>query len=168
MDSLMVSLRLFHIVFGTVLVGNAVFLALLLGPKLRVLGPPVQGPVMSSLMPLFIKVQATSVIITFGTGVFLALKLRWGVLDTFFDTGWGWAILIGVIATVATAVVGFGMSLPTSLRMDNIGRSFQGRPPTPEEMGQMQRLSARLTTLGNINVSLSLIALGTMAAARYV
>ncbi len=168
MDPLMVSLRVFHIVFGTILVGNAVFLALILGPKLRVLGPPVQGPVMSALMPLFIKVQATSVVVIYVTGVYITLKLLGSSLDTFFSTGWGWAILFGTIATIAATIVGFGISVPTSNRMNNLGRSFQGRPPTPEEMGQMQRLGARLTTLGNINAVLALIALGAMAAARYV
>lgn len=89
MDVEFVILRNLHIVFGVFWTGTAVFLATILEPRLRALGPAVQGPVMGSLMPALTPSMLGSAAITIGAGVALALRLRWGHLDTFFDTGWG-------------------------------------------------------------------------------
>ena len=87
MDLLQVSLRILHIVFGILLVGNVFFLTLFLEPRLKRLGPAIQNPVMGVLMPVIAPVQMISFTIIVVTGVALTLDLRWGRLDTFFSTG---------------------------------------------------------------------------------
>ncbi|MDA0988293.1 MAG: hypothetical protein O2783_04030 [Chloroflexi bacterium] len=52
--------------------------------------------------------------------------------------------------------------------MIRMGDAIHGRPPTPDEMAGMMRLSARLTLLGRTTAVLVLISLVTMASARYL
>lgn len=168
MDSLMVSLRILHIVFGTFWVGSDLFVVLLLEPRLRALGPTIMRPVMRALMRVMPPVMMISSIITLASGIALALKMQWGFLDTFLATGWGWAMLIGFIVTVAAMIVGFGLMPVVTIRMERLSRTTEGRPPTADEASQLERLNSRLVFLARSNSALLVIVLGTMAAARFV
>ena len=97
MNEEFVVLRILHIVSGVFWTGSAIFLATILEPRLRALGPAVQGPVMRALMPamLFCNHRDHS-----GRRTTLALRLRWGYLDRFLSTDWGWAMLIGFVASM--------------------------------------------------------------------
>ena len=163
MDFELVMLRLFHIVFGVIWAGSAMFIAGILEPRLRKLGPTVMG----ALMPILTPVMLLSATITIAFGIILSLRLRWGNLDTFFDTGWGVAILIGFIVSI----LAFGTGLTTSItgkRLMRLGASIQGRPPTPEEGALLGKLSARLTLLSRSTAVLTVIATGSMASARFI
>ncbi len=167
MDVLMV-LRIVHIVFGIYIAGSYLFLVPILEPRLKRLGPAIQGPVMRALMPILTPINGISFIVIIGTGVAMTLIMRSGALNTLFVTAWGWAMIIGLIATVAVVVVGFGFLMPTGLRMDKLGRSIEGRAPNPDEGKQLHQLSARVETLSRVNLVLIVIALATMIASRYV
>jgi hypothetical protein len=67
--------------------------------------------------------------ITIAAGTYLALRLRWGNLDNFLDTGWGWAILIGFVATMGAYASGITISV-NGRRLVRLGESIEGRPPT--------------------------------------
>ena len=167
MNTEFVVLRIVHIAFGAFWVGSALFLVLILEPRLKTLGPTIQRPVMGALMPVMGPALGISGVITIAAGVYLALRLRWGHLDTFLDTGWGWAILVGFMASVGAMSSGVTTGVMAN-RMSRLGREIEGRPPTPEEAGQLQRLAARLTLLGRTTAVLLLIAVAAMASARYV
>ena len=55
---------------------------------------------MEEVVRLWSTVSGVAAVVTIAAGVTLALRLRWGHLDTFLSTGWGWAILIGFISTI--------------------------------------------------------------------
>ncbi len=99
METEFVVARLLHIVFGGFWAGSAMFMAVILEPRLRALGPAIQGPVMAALTPVLIPVMLISATITLVSGGYLTEKL-WVDTDYFFDSGWGRAMLIGIIATV--------------------------------------------------------------------
>ena len=162
-----VILRILHIVFGVFWAGSAIFLATMLEPRLRALGPAVQGPVMRALIPVMVPAILFSATITIAAGITLALRLRWDHLNRFLDTGWGWAILIGFVASMIAYAVGM-MIATAGRRMAALGASIEGRPPTPEEGGQLQALGSRLTLYGRSNAVLVVIAVGSMASARFV
>lgn len=168
MTNLMIFLRVLHVIAGIYVAGSYLFLVPILEPKLKRLGPPIQSPVMRALMPTLLLVNGISFIILLGTGVAMTLITRSGALNSLFVTGWGWAIIIGLVVTVAAAIVGFGMMAPTGMRMEKIGRGIEGRAPNPEERQQLGRLSARVETLSRINFVLILVALATMIASRYL
>ena len=162
-----VVLRIIHIVFGSFWVGSALFFVIILEPRLRSLGPDIQRPVMGALEPVLGPALGTSGLVTIVAGVYMALRLRWGNLDTFLDTGWGWAILIGSAAAVAAYSLGIATAVLSS-RMARLGRSIEGRPPTPEEAGQLASLAARLSLLARGAAVLLVVAVSAMASARFV
>ncbi len=161
-------LRIIHVVFGIYVAGSYLFLVPILEPRLKRLGPAIQSPVMRALMPIMTPVNAISFIIIIGTGMAMTLIMRSGALNTLFVTAWGWAMIIGLVATLAAAVVGFGFLMTTGFRMDKLGRSIEGRPPNPDEGKQLERLSAQVETPSRINLVLIVVALATMVASRYV
>ena len=144
------------------------FLVPILEPKLKRLGPSIQNPVMGALMPILLPVNGISFIIVIGTGVAITLIMRAGALDSLFTTVWGWAMIIGLITTVAVTIIGFGVIAPTGKRMEEIGRSMEGRAPKPEEGQLLHQLHSRVETLSRVNLVLILVALDTMIASRYI
>ncbi len=167
MTTLMI-LRIIHVVFGIYIAGSYLFIVPILEPGLKRLGPAIQGPVMRALMPILTPINAISFIVIIGTGTAMTLIMRSGALNTLFITAWGWAMIIGLAATVAAGVVGFGLLMPTGIRMDKLGRSIEGRAPTPDEGKQLERLSAQVEALSRANLVLIVIALATMIASRYL
>ncbi len=162
------TLRLLHVVFSIYLVGSVTFMTLVLGPRLKRLGPTIQGPVMSAIMPVMIALNAASFIIIAATGIIMTFMARGSSLGDLFTTAWGWDIVVGIIATIAAAIVGFGLIVPTGMRQGKLGASIAGRAPSPEEGQQLQGLSAKLEKLTRINFILIAIALATMLIARYL
>ena len=163
----LIILRLLHIVFGVFWAGSAIFFAVILQPRLRTLGPEIQARVMAALIPVMGPALISSAVITIVAGVTLALRLRWGNLDTFLNTGWGWAILIGFVASIGALSSGV-VTIVLANRMLTLGRSIGERAPTPEEGARLQRIGARLPRLARSTAVLVLIAIGTMASARFV
>ena len=160
-------LRLLHIIFGTFWVGSALFLAIILEPQTRALGPAIQRPVMSAVGRVMAPILTASAAISILAGVALVVRLRWGHLDTLFNTGWGWAIIVGSVAALAAFLVG-GVSGMTVARMGRLGRAIEGRPPTPEEGARLQGLGGRVTLLARTTAVLLVVAVGAMASARFV
>ncbi|MBI4296884.1 MAG: hypothetical protein HY667_07190 [Chloroflexi bacterium] len=161
-------LRILHIVFGIYVAGSYLFIVPILEPRLKRLGPSIQGPVMNAIMPPLAVVNAISFIMLIGTGVAMTLIMRGGALNTLLTTAWGWVIILGLAATLGAAVVGFGFLIPTGISMDKLGRSIVGRPPSSDESKQLQQLSDRVGALSRGNFVLIVIALAAMIIARYV
>lgn len=158
--------RLFHFIFGVFWAGTAIFMAVILEPRLRALGPAIQGPVMAALFPFMVPAMILSGTITIASGLYLTVNL-WGSFDLFLDRDWGRAILVGLVA----AILAFASGLTTSVqgkKMIQMGAAIQGRAPTPEEIAGMTRQGARLTLLGRTTATLVIIALVAMASARYL
>ena len=162
------TLRLLHVIFSIYLAGSMIFNVLVLSPRLKRLGPAIQRPVMGALTPIMIALNATSFIVIVATGIPMTFMARNSSLSALVTTGWGWDIIIGIIATIVAAVVGFGIIVPTGVRLGKLGASIAGRGPTPEEGQQLQGLSAKLEKLSRVNFTLIVVALATMVIARYL
>ena len=162
------TLSILHLIFSIYLVGSVTFMVLVLQPRLKRLGPAIQSPVMGLLTPIMVALNATSFIVIMATGIPMTFMARSSSLGALVTTGWGWDIIIGIIATIAAAIVGFGIIVPTGLRLGKLGASIAGRAPTPEEGQQLQGLSTKLEKLSRVNFTLIVIALATMVIARYL
>ncbi len=162
------TLRLIHVLFGIFVGGTYLFLVPILEPRLKRLGPAIQSPVMRALMPILTPVMGISFIVLFGTGTAMTLMLRQGNLAALVTTAWGWDILIGIIATIAICVVGFGIITPTGIRLERLGRSIGECAPTAEEGQKLQQLGEKIETLSRINFIFVVIAIATMVIARYL
>lgn len=166
MDAIMVVLRSLHIGFGIFLIGNGLFSTLILEPRLRVLGPAVQGPVMGSVMPVLTRIQMLCFTIVIVTGGVMMYLLRGNFLQS--GSNWGWAILAGLAITIASIIISFGIVTPLGIRMMKLGASIQGRPPTPDEGRRLAEMSDRIRTLTRVLVALSVAIVVCMAGARYL
>lgn len=69
MDLEFIVLRIIHIGLGSFWFGTSVFMATILEPRLRALGPTIQKPVMGALMPVLSKVLTFSGAVTIAAGV---------------------------------------------------------------------------------------------------
>lgn len=168
MNTLIVTLRILHIVFGTFWAGTIIFSTLILEPALKRLGPGIQNPVMKTLMPALTPAMMLSSLVVLGSGVAMTLIMRWGALDLLLASAWGWAMLAGFAATLAAIVIGFGVMAPSGMQIEKLAKSFEGRAPTPDEAHKLQGLNARIETLSRVDFVLILFAVGAMAAARYL
>lgn len=142
-------------------------MTLILEPRLRALGPAIQGPVMGAIAPILGRAIGISGFITIAAGLTLYLKLPRGGMDRLFDDAWSWAIFIGFLVTIVA--YGFGIAVGiTTARLAKLGKSTEGGPPSPEVMGQMQLLSGRVRLFVRIATTLLVIAVVSMAAARFL
>ena len=98
--------------------------------------------------------------VTIAAGVTLALRLRWGHLDTFLSSGWGWAILIGFISAIFS--IALGGRFDSTLRRISSGNDGQPDEAETERLVNSMTGSLRLSTLFVV------IAAGSMASARFV
>ncbi len=162
------TLRMIHVIAGIFVGGTYLFIVPILEPRLKRLGPAIQSPVMRALMPVLTPVMILSFIVLFGTGTAMTLLIRQGNLSQLVTTAWGWDILIGIIATILICIVGFGILMPTGMRMEKLGRSIEGRAPSPEEGQRLNQFSTRIEKLSRINFIFVVIALATMVIARYL
>ncbi len=163
-----VVLRLLHIVPGAYWVGASVFLAFILEPTLTAMGPSVKGPVMARLN----KRIAISIFIAAVTTIVIGIVLTFRIVATdrnTFDSAWGVAILLGLI-TAGLALTSGAITGETVKSMAKLGAQVQASdgPPPPDVMAKMQSLGNRLKMLSRSTAVLTVIAVGTMASARFV
>lgn len=159
--------RIIHIGFGAFWVGSAVFLVFVVEPRVRALGPAIQGPVMGAIGKAAGPLLGGSGAISIAAGIYLALRLRWNTLDSFFDTGWGWAIGLGFVLSIAAFFLGLTTGLLVG-RMGKMAAALSGGPPSPDDKAAMGKLSGQIRTVGRTTAIILLLAVGTMASARFV
>ena len=157
----LITLRLLHIVFGAMWVGASVFVAAVAEPALRAAGPGAAGPFIERMGRGIGHLLVGSGAVTIVAGVALALRMRQGSLDTWFDTGWGTAMLIGFIVSL--------LALGASLAVGRSARSLAGGAGAQGESSEdpAPHLS-RLKAAARWSAVLTVVGVGTMAAARFV
>jgi hypothetical protein len=166
MEADIITARILHFVFGVFWAGTAFFMAVILEPRLRALGPTVQRPVMVAIFPVMVPAMMLSGTVTIASGLYLLVNL-WGGMDVFLDAEWGRAIFGGLIASTLAFASGITTSIQGK-KMIRLGDSIQGRPPTSEEMADLMRLLSQLGLLGRTTAVLVLIAIVAMASARFL
>ena len=108
-----------------------------------------------------------SALLVIASGVVMALRIKWGQLDTWFASAWGYAILIGFLATL----LGMGVAIRrTGLasRTSQLAKAMAGREATPEEATQLESLHGQMTSGSVLETAPLIIAVGAMAAARWL
>ena len=147
-------IRVVHILVGVVWAGSAIFLAAVLDPRLRALGPDVHRRATEALyLPLRFVLEGGGAI-TILVGIALVFRLQ--RIDDLFDTNWGWAITIGLVTSVIAHTTGV-LALTAIKKLRDTG-----------EEDEANRLSDRATTLARMTAVLVTVAVVTMAAARFV
>ena len=159
MNAELVVMRVVHILAGVIWAGSAIFLAVILDPRLRALGPDIQRKVTAALAPALRIVLDGGAAVTILVG--LLLVLRMDRLDNLLDTNWGLAITVGLVASIFALASGIA-TMSTTKKLVGIGQD------TSDNHADVDSLSARATLLARITAALVVIAVVTMASARFV
>jgi uncharacterized membrane protein len=160
MNTELVVLRILHILAGVFWAGAAVYLALVLEPKLRMLGGKVESDVLQAISKLNSLWITLSAIITIIAGFALISRTPGREFDQLFSNGWGTAIGIGLVASL----LAFFLSGWVGANTAKLRRSLAD----PETNADLDPLRARIAMGSRVNAVLVVIAVGTMAAARRV
>lgn len=170
MATLIILLRIIHILAGALWVGGAFFNQLFLQPSVRATG--AEGQKVSQYLAQ--KTRLTTYIYAVATLNFLAGLVLYiiitGFRPAFLMSGYGLTLTIGALAGVISWVLIVFFVRGIFSRMAAIGRTVQsqGGTPTPEQVGEMQTLAKRLGSMGSYNLVFLAIAVVGMSAARYI
>ncbi len=170
MDLYMLVLRLTHILSAVVWVGGVFTMAAFVEPAIRATAPGGQ----SVMQHMVTKGRYTSIMsIAAGLTILAGALMYWrdsvGLQLTWITTPSGIAFTLGALIGIAAAVVGVGLGRMTSERLVRVGGQIQaaGKPPTREQMAEVNALSKRLTSLIRWTGVLMVAAVFFMATARY-
>jgi uncharacterized membrane protein len=161
MNSELVVLRILHVVSGVFWAGAAVYLAVVLEPKLRQIGGSVERDVLQAISKLNSYWITGSAIVTILAGFALISRTPGRGFGQLFSNGWGMAIGIGLVASLLS----FFLSGMVGANTAKLRRRLADGSASGELVAKLQ---ARIAMGSRINALLVLIAVGTMAAARYV
>lgn len=170
MDLPLVITRLIHIVSGSFWVGAAIYLAVLLEPKIRSGSIDLERQILrrtSRLNSLWI---TSAAVLTIVSGFALISLTPGRSMSDLGESGWGTMILIGLLAALAAFFIsGFaGMATAKLRRAFELAGDNPDATTTPESEQQLALFRRRLSSLGYLNAVLVIIAVGTMAVARFV
>jgi uncharacterized membrane protein len=168
----MVIFRFFHIVAGVLWVGSAWLFVAFIGPSAAEVGPSA-GPLLNAVVK---KRKVAKVITVMGAVTVLAGWVLWlkdmslyPSLGDWLTSRFGIVLTIGgVLATIAAVIGSIGVGLRVE-RLVDLGNEIasSGGPPTPDQQGRLDHLSAELERHGKLDLALLMLAVIAMATARY-
>jgi hypothetical protein len=166
----LVLLRVVHVVAGILWGGAAVSYLFFIKPSVRSIG--AVGPkFMQNLAerrkyPIF---MLSTSLLTVVAGGALYLFTSGGLSLSWIKTGPGLGFTIGSIAALIAFLVGNLGIGPASGRIGALGQKIatSGGPPTPEQLSEVQALEKKLYQAEVIDFVALIIAMLTMATARY-
>ena len=168
---MLIFLRFTHILFGVFWAGTAMFTAAFLLPAVRTLGP-AGGPVMQQIA----QKQKLSVYFLVA-GIFTVLSgiaLYWydsaGFTNEFMRSGGGMTFAIGGVLAIIAALLGIFVATPLGIRAGKLGATIAagGKPPSPEQAAEMQRIQVKLGLSSLLAACLLTLTTIAMAVARYI
>jgi hypothetical protein len=166
MGTLVLVLRLVHIVGGVFWAGTSFFLAGFLGPSVAATAPD-GGKVMGHLLARtrFNTVIGLAATLTAVSGVILFVIVSGNLQMAWISTPTGLALSIGAVAGLLGFFHGMTAILPTSLRTASLVREIaaSGGPPSPEQGAELGALAAKSGRNSRIVAYLLVIAVLGMA-----
>ncbi|MSQ28701.1 MAG: hypothetical protein EXR51_11290 [Dehalococcoidia bacterium] len=161
-------MMLLHIGGGVIWIGGLIYLRLLVLPTLAAAAPTVRGPVLMELGPKTVRLFLRIAEVTLVTGVInIFLMGRITKMSDFYATAWGLSIGVGMAASIAIYVIGQAVTAPVTRKVAATLRSMSTGEAGPEAGAVLPGLAARQLKALNIQVALGVIAVATMAVARF-
>ncbi|MEO8634037.1 MAG: hypothetical protein ABI587_02060 [Gemmatimonadales bacterium] len=170
MDILLLTLRLVHIVAGSLWVGFAVFVSFMLSPAIEDVGPAA-----AEIMPALgrrgiMTVLPALALATVLSGFGLYWRIAGGALGVFLQTRTGGALALSGLAAVVAYLVGILVTRPAMMGAVRIlhglaGASVEDRARQLAVAGELRSRGARA---GRFGAALLLAAATGMAEARYL
>jgi uncharacterized membrane protein len=167
---LIIFLRIAHIIAGILWAGAAVFYLFYIKPSVKMIGPAgpqfMQSLVQRRRYPMFMMINSLLTVVAGGVLFWYAsggLNLAW------ITTGPGLGFTIGSVAALVAFFVGSLGIGPTSGRLGALGQQIAaaGGPPSPDQLSALETLEKRLSQFETLDFVMLVIAMLTMATARY-
>jgi uncharacterized membrane protein len=169
MLTLLLVLRVIHILGGVFWAGSSFLMTGFIEPTVRAAGDDGRR-----FMQRFNATSRFSMVIAAAAGatVLAGLWLMWivsGGSEAFFQTGRGLGLTIGMLAGIVAFILGFVMQNRPLRRMAAMGSTIaaSGGPPTPAQAAQLDKWMGTVRLGGRLVAGLLLISVVTMATARY-
>jgi hypothetical protein len=171
MDTFLIFLlRIVHIFAGALWIGAAITYLFFIKPSVKAIGPAgpqfMQNLTNRRKYPVF---MISTSLLTVLAGGFLYWFSSGGLNTAWMASGPGLGFTIGSLASLVAFLVGsFGIG-PTSAQMGALGQQIgeSGGRPTPEQISTLQALEKKLSRAEMIDFVMLVIAMVTMATARY-
>lgn len=163
-------MRFIHVVAGILWGGTAVFYLFYVKPAARKVGPAgpqfMQALVQRQRYPMYMMLSS---LLTILAGAVLYWSISGGINLAWIQTGPGLGYTIGSVAALVAFFIGALGIGPTSSQMGALGGRLTaaGRPPSAEQLKEMGGLEKRLSLFENLDFILLVVAMVTMATARY-
>jgi len=168
----MIVFRIIHVLAGVIWVGGVFMVVAYIQPSASKLGPPA-GPFVQELLarrrlPTFLVTMGA---VTIAAGMFLYWR-DWqavGSLGDWVGTRYGAVLTFGSVFAIGGWLVGLLGVKPTLDRMLPLAAELAaaGAPPPPERLADVQSLQSRARLLSRIVLALLIVAVLSMATARY-
>ncbi|MEO8622715.1 MAG: hypothetical protein ABI625_16710 [bacterium] len=170
--SVVIVLRLIHILVGIMWAGAIVFVAAFLMPTMKAVGPAA-GPVMGHLtqvkkLPSY---MVAGMLLTILSGITLFWNDSVGFKsDAWMHSGPGLAFSVGGTLAIVVAIIGLTVNSPTAKKIGTLSAAIRasGGAAPPELAAEMQRCQNRLAAAMKVAAVLLLLAASMMAVARYL
>ena len=164
-------LRLIHIILGVFWAGAIFFLVLFLAPAVQRAGPG-GGKVMGEINEArFFQIMPLVALVTILSGAWLLWILTGGFEPDFMGSPWGISLSVGALAAIIAFVIGVFVMRPATTRIMEFGPQMAAAASDEERQAisaELAPLRKRSRTAGIWVAWLLLIAVATMAIARYV
>jgi len=160
-------IALLHLIFATTWLGTDFYFNFVVTPRLRTLEPSVLEEITASLRRVTTPLLAVSAVLTIVTGIWMMAQLHAQHPGKFSTTRWGTSLGIGAVFSLLVLAVAVVVDGPATRKLGRLAQSVRGRTATGEELTAMRRLSDRSILAGRVATVLLLVALATMAVARY-
>jgi uncharacterized membrane protein len=171
MSLLIVTLRLFHILFGMFWAGSLVFFATFLVPSVKDVGPD-GAKVMAALQRRrLLDVMPVVAALTILSGLWLYWRLSAGFNTAWVTSRFGAALSLGGLLSIVAFGIGVAVMRPAALRAAALAQRLATSPEGPdrtEQLAVVQRLRQRSATAGRFVAMLLILATASMAVARYL
>jgi hypothetical protein len=164
-------LRLVHILFGVYWAGTIFFFATYLEPTLRALGPDGGKVMIEMFRRRYLTVLPVAATLTVLSGVWLLSITSGGFDPVFMGSRMGVTLSVGGLAAIGALLIGVFVMRPAAMRIWGIARAM---PTLTDDatraarMAEMTALRARTQASARIIFVLLLVAVVTMAIARYL
>jgi hypothetical protein len=170
MHTYLVILRILHIACGVMWAGTAFIMAFYIFPAVNKSGP--DGPKMmqaisgTNKFPLMLMIVST---LTLLSGFLLMWQLSAGFNGAWFLSKYGMSLAIGGGAALIAFLQGFAINRPALLRMQAIGAAVAaaGKGPSEQERVELLSIRSRIYFSSLLIAGWLLVAVVTMAGARY-
>lgn len=170
MSALIILARLIHISTGVFWGGAILFINFLLGPSVMAAGPDGAKVMQQLVRRHYFEIVIGAATLTIVSGLYLVWVDSSGFAGEWFATRFGQGISTGMLAAILAYVVGVFIMRPALYRMLALGGQLAQASPGDRPAIEQQVLATRgrMIKVGGLGTMLLLVAVLSMAVARYL